>query len=81
MATKHFDTNLAVTGKVSVTEDPVDPEDLVTLGYFDANAGGSTEGLVAGLNGATGLWLGTESEYALIGTPSTTVAYIILADP
>jgi hypothetical protein len=32
---------------------------------------------VVGQNGATGLWIGTAAEYAAIGSPSATVAYIV----
>ena len=32
---------------------------------------------VAGLNGATGMWIGTQAQYDLL-TPSNTVAYLII---
>lgn len=41
MATKTFDTALAVVGKVSQTGTPTDPTDLVTKAYADALGGGS----------------------------------------
>lgn len=33
-------------------------------------------GIIAALNGATGLWVGTEAEYAAIPVPSPTVVYV-----
>lgn len=37
----------------------------------------STDDKVDGLNGATGLWIGTQAEYDSIASPSSTVFYAI----
>lgn len=75
MASITQSADLVVDGKVTQSGTPEDPEDLATKAYVDSVA---SSGGIAGLNGATGLWIGTEAEYAAIGTPVATVLYAIL---
>lgn len=62
-----------VSGELSVARVPSLPTSKIT--GLDA----ALSSKVAGLNGATGLWIGTQTEYDAITTPSATVAYIIVA--
>src|SRR5690606_26503422 len=39
------------------------------------------DGKVTALGSATGLWVGTETEYGAIGSPDAATVYVVVADP
>lgn len=54
------------------------PAAAIPIALYGATGGA---GGIAGLNGATGLWIGTEAEYAAVATKDPKVVYVTTVTP
>lgn len=83
--------DFATASQGTLAASAVQPSDLATVAttgaYSDLSGPPSIPdsagdiGAVANVKDATGLWHGTETEYAAIGSPDPNVVYIVVADP
>lgn len=79
-ATSHSHAAGAITsGTLAIGRIPTGTSSS-TVALGDHSHTPSSIGAVAGLNGVTGLWQGTETEYDAIAVPDANVVYVVLPD-